>query len=132
MKLISVNYEEGMRFSVSIGQHQLTVDYPEDEGGNDSGPMAPELLVASLGACMAARIVRYCKTKNLPCEGLSVDLVPELSEDGRRLARIAMDVNLPEGFPEDRKIAARRAAEGCVVHNTLHEPPELDMEIDIG
>ena len=129
MNLISVNYEGGMKFSIKIGKHELTVDHPESEGGTDAGPMAPELLAAALGACMAARIARYCKTKNLPHEGLSLDLVPELSEDGRRLARIAIDVNLPEGFPEDRKIAARRAAEGCVIHNTLHDPPELDIEL---
>jgi len=131
MNLISVNYEDGAKFSVRIGKHELTIDHPEDEG-EGAGPMAPELLVASLGACMAARIVRYCRTKQLPHEGLSLDLVPELSEDGRRVARITIDVNLPEGFPEDRKIAARRAAEGCAVHNTLREPPEIDMEIDIG
>ncbi|RKY23223.1 MAG: OsmC family peroxiredoxin [Planctomycetota bacterium] len=131
MRLISINHEGGLKFSITIGKHQLTVDRPTDEGGTDAGPMSPELLVAALGACMAGRIVRYCQTKGITAEGITVDLVPELAEDGRRVARIAIDITLPKGFPEDRVVAARRAAEGCVVHNTLHNPPEIDMEFDI-
>jgi len=131
LRLVSVEHLEGTKLSVSVGPHEILSDRPTDEGGTDTGPMSSELLVAALGACMAGRLVRYCQSKEIPCTGLCVDLASELAEDGSRVAGVAIDITLPEGFPEDRIIAAQRVVDGCSVHNTLHNPPRIDIEFDI-
>ena len=131
LRLVSVEHVEGAKLSVSIGPHQMTADRPVDEGGTDTGPMSSELLVAALGVCMTGRLVRYCQSKKISAEGLCIDLAPELAEDGSRVANITIDVTLPKGFPENRIIAAQRVVDGCAVHNTLHNPPNIDIEFDI-
>ncbi len=37
--------------TISVGPHVFQSDEPSDIGGNDAGPNAHELLMASLGAC---------------------------------------------------------------------------------
>ncbi|NOZ22247.1 MAG: OsmC family protein [Planctomycetes bacterium] len=131
LRLVSVEHIEGARLSVNIGPHEIISDRPEDEGGTDTGPMSSELLVAALGACMTGRLARYCQSKDFSTKGLCVDLAPELAQDGSRIASIAVDITLPEGFPEDRLVAAQRVVDGCAVHNTLRNPPKIDIEFDI-
>ena len=38
---------------VKTGRHTLTVDEPENQGGQDMGPSPQELLAASLASCTA-------------------------------------------------------------------------------
>jgi len=39
-----------LRQEVWVGPHQLVVDEPPEEGGNDAGPTPVELLLVALGA----------------------------------------------------------------------------------
>ena len=129
MQLVSIEHKDGVEFSVQIGRHSLTVDHPPDEGGQDNGPSPPELMVAALGGCMGYYMARYCQTISQSCKGLCIDLVPELSEDGKRVQKITIDLTPPDDFPEDRIKALLRAADKCVVHNTLRQGPEIDIEV---
>lgn len=129
MQLVSLEHRDGVEFSVRIGKHSFVVDHPPDEGGGDNGPSPPELMVAALGGCMGYYMARYCQTIRQSCKGLSIDLVPELSEDGKRIQRITIDLTPPEGFPQERIRALLRAADQCVVHNTLRHEPEIDIEV---
>jgi uncharacterized OsmC-like protein len=53
----------------------------------------------------------------------------ELADGPKRVARIVVDVELPEGVPEDKLVAIRRIAERCPVHETLRNPPRVDIDI---
>ena len=44
--------------TISIRDHQLTVDEPRAHGGEDEGPSPEEMLAASLASCTAITIRR--------------------------------------------------------------------------
>src|ERR671939_491308 len=48
---------------VDVRHHQLTVDEPLEDGGDDEGPSPQELLAASLASCTAVTIEMYAKRK---------------------------------------------------------------------
>jgi uncharacterized OsmC-like protein len=53
----------------------------------------------------------------------------ELADSPKRVAGFVVDVELPNGVPEDRKEAVRRMIERCPVHETLRNPPRVDIDI---
>ena len=73
-------------------------------------------------------VQRYCETHGYEGD-VEVCLTLELADDPKRVGGIFIDVELPESVPEHKKEAARRAAEHCLVHETLLCPPRVDIEI---
>jgi len=65
---------DGFKHTVSVRRHKLTVDEPEDNGGDDSGPSPQELLAASLASCTAVTIEMYAKRKGWDVGDVSVDV----------------------------------------------------------
>lgn len=48
---------KGKKSSIAnIRNFTISIDNPQDEGGEDSGPMPTELLLASLGGCITIGI----------------------------------------------------------------------------
>ncbi len=119
----------GLRVSVGIRQHKLTLDVPPDQGGTDTGPTPVELLAAALGACMAMHIAKYCQAARLPHEGFGIDLDFQLVKDPLRIGSLTVDIALPPGFPKERIEAVKRAAQQCTVKNTLKDSTTVDVEI---
>ena len=88
-----------------------------------------ELMAGALGACMAMQVQGYCETLGFQDEDVSVSLAFEFIGKPRRIGAIAVDIDLPPGFPESEKDAVRQAAEQAVICETLRHPPELDLDI---
>ena len=65
MNGIKVRHEEGDRFRVSIRGHELFVDQPVDDGGQDSAPTPTELFVAGLASCVAFYAGRFLRRHDL-------------------------------------------------------------------
>jgi uncharacterized OsmC-like protein len=53
----------------------------------------------------------------------------ELADSPKRVGGIVVDVELPADVPEDKREVIRRMAEKCPVHETLRNPPQLDIDI---
>ena len=129
MDLITVTRKSGMEFSIRVRNHEVTVDMSEHDGGRDAGPSPVELLASSLGACIAMMVQTYCDRHGYTDGDVGVSLTLELADAPKRIGAIVVDVELPEGIPDDRKEAIRRMAERCPVHETLKDPPRIEMEI---
>jgi len=128
MDLITITRESGLEFGIRVRGHELTSDMSAVDGGQDAGLSPAELLASSLGACVAMMVQRYCETHGYEGD-VEVCLTLELADDPKRVGGIFIDVELPDGVPENKKDAARRAAERCLVHETLTNPPQVDIEI---
>ena len=128
MDLITITRKAGLEFKVCLRGHELTSDMSAVDGGQDAGPAPAELLAISLGTCVAMLVQRYCETHGYEGD-VEVCLTLELADDPKRVGGIFIDVELPEGVPENKKDAVRRAAERCLVHQTLRNPPQVDIEI---
>ena len=127
MDLISVTRKDA-QFKVQVRGHELTCDLSEKEGGQDKGPSPVELMAGSLGACIAMMVQSYCQRHEYDGD-VGVSLTLELADDPKRVGGIIVDVELPEGIPEERMDAIRRIAERCPVHETLRNPPRVDIDI---
>ncbi len=49
-----------------------------------------------------------------------------------RLARIELEIRVPEGFPEKYHAALERAAKMCTVKRTMDDPPEFEVRTVTG
>ncbi len=128
MDLISVTRKDGLEFKISVRGHDVTSDLSAKDGGQDAAPSPVEFLGFSLGACIATMVQAYCQSHGYDGD-VSVSLTMELADAPKRIAAIVIDLELPEGIPEDRIDAIRRVAELCPIHETLKNPPQVDIEI---
>ncbi len=128
MDLITVTRKGARQFDVGVRGHHVTSDLSEKEGGRDEGPSPVEYLAGSLGACIAMMIQGYCEKHGYEGD-VGVSLTMEMADAPKRVGAIVVDVELPEGVPEERMDAIRRVAEYCPVHATLRNPPRVDIDI---
>jgi len=128
MDLITVTRREGLEFTVRVHGHEIASDMSEKEGGRDAGPSPAELLAGSLGACIAMMVQGYCQSRGYDGD-VGVSLTVELADNPKRIGTIVLDLELPEGVPEDKKDVIRRVAQRCPIHETLREPPRVDIDI---
>ncbi|HZD05830.1 MAG TPA: hypothetical protein VE173_12965, partial [Longimicrobiales bacterium] len=53
----------------------------------------------------------------------------ELRPDPKRIAALAVDVELPDGIPGNRRDAVLRVVEHCLLRETLRNPPDVDVDV---
>lgn len=129
MSTMRVTYQDGDRFTAFVRDHEIRVDQPVDDGGEDTAPTPTELLVASLATCVAFYARRYLRRHDLPTEGLEVAVDWDLVKGPARLGPVTLKVTVPAGVPDDRREPLLTMAKHCTVHNTLEQAPEIDITL---
>jgi putative redox protein len=129
MDLITVTHKAGREFTIRVRGHEFSSDMSVEDGGRDGAPSPVELLAGSLGACIAMMVQLYCERHGYTDGETGVNLTLELADSPKRVGGFVVDVELPSGVPEDRKEIIRRVAERCPVHETLRNPPRVDLDI---
>jgi putative redox protein len=126
-----VTHVEGDAYAVDVRGHQLLVDQPVDAGGTDTAPAPTELFAASLATCIAFYAGRYLHRHGLPRTGLRVRTEFTMATDRpARVTSLRIAVVPPPELPEQRRAALLAVASHCTVHNTLQQPPEIDIELE--
>jgi putative redox protein len=128
MDLITITRENDLEFKIAVRGHGVTSDMSEADGGYDAGLSPAELLSASLGACTAMMAQAYCRKRGWDGDA-GASLTLELADNPKRVGAIVVDLELPEGVPEDKKETVRKVAERCLVHETFKRPPAVDVEV---
>ena len=128
MDLITVTRKDGMSFEFGVRGHRMTSDMSIKDGGVDAGPSPAELLAGSLGSCIAMMAQFYCRNNGYEGD-TSVNLTLELADNPKRIGRIVVDLELPEGVPEDKVETLKRVIEKCPIHETLRNPPAIDIDV---
>ena len=128
MDLITVSRKDGLEFGIRVRGHDVASDMSEKDGGIDAAPSPAELFAGSLGACVAMMVQSYCRRHEYEGD-VEVSLTMEMADSPKRIGAIVVDVELPAGVPEEKREAIRRMAERCPIHETLKDPPRVDIEI---
>lgn len=89
----------------------------------------PEFLLASLGTCAAYYALQYLRSRSLPTEDLRVKVASEKALQPARLAKFRIDVQVP-ALDERHREGVKRAAEKCLIHNTLLHTPSIEIAIE--
>lgn len=126
---MQVRPKGGDVFEIDIRGHLVHVDQPLDAGGSDVAPTPTELFVASLAACVAHYARGYLVRHGLPTDDLCVAATYAMEERPARIGRVEISVHPGEGVPEERRTALLAVARHCTVHNTLAQPPTVDVEL---
>ena len=130
MTKMRVTAEGGDRYRITIRGHQILVDQPVDEGGDDTAPTPTELFVAGLASCVAFYGGRYLRRHDLPTDAFAVESSFRMADDRpTRVRSIRIDVHLPDGFPEGRREAFLAVLRHCTVHNSLSLKPDVAIAL---
>ena len=126
---LTVTWSGGDRHRIAVRGHQLIVDQPRCDGGDDAGPTPVELLIASLASCIAHYARRGLGPSGagprVHCTWMMSEVAPW------RESTIDLDVHLPEGTSPARLAAVERAIAHCTVHNTLVDIPTIRITADV-
>jgi putative redox protein len=123
--LITVRRGAGPVFEIRVRGHSVRCS----RAGGEAGPTPVELLAGSLGACIAMAVQDRCDRRGHGDGEVRVDLALEMADGPRRVAGIVADVTIPRDVPGEEADRVRRVARGCVVHETLAHPPQVDVDI---
>jgi putative redox protein len=108
----------GFQHEIEIdGEHTLTMDEPEGEGGTNAGPRPTRVLAASLAACTAITIEMYADRKEWDVGQLLVEV--DVEYDGPVPDQFIVTLHLPGELSEEQLERLRVIAGKCPVHRAL-------------
>jgi uncharacterized OsmC-like protein len=119
---ISLLSDEAVRVEADAGM--MTVE--ADSADRQFSPF--HMLAAGLGYCTWSVLYSWAEHASLPADRLAVEVRWTFAEDPHRVGAMTMKIDWP-GLPANRQAAAKRAAALCAVHQTLHHPPSVDVEV---
>ncbi|MFE1312466.1 OsmC family protein [Streptomyces sp. NPDC058755] len=126
---VQVSHLKSHAFAVTVRGHTLVTDQPVAAGGDDRGPTPVEVLVVSLASCVAYYTGRFFERHHLDLEQLSVLADFTMADDRpARIASVRLRVLVPHELSGARLEALRAVVDHCTVHNTLRQPPEIQIE----
>ena len=128
---VHVTQIEGVKFEVQARTHSAICDQPQENGGSDAGMTPPEFLLASLGACAAFYAAEYLRTRNLANAGVLVSVTAEKLMAPARIGKFGIRVNSPIFLTDEQRGGLMRSVEHCLVKNTLLNPPQIELSIEI-
>jgi uncharacterized OsmC-like protein len=85
------------------------------------------MLGSSLATCTFSVINSWATHAKIPVDDLVIDVRWKFGDEPHRVSDIAVTFDW-KSLPANRVAAARRVAELCTVHATLHHPPHVTIE----
>ncbi len=125
-----IDYLGGMKLLARHQGFEVICDQPEDWGGENSAMTPTQLFVAASAMCVGTYVLLFAKRHQIDVEGMKIECEYQMAQDPYRVGAIQVKVKLPGAISRRHLAGLQRAAEGCVVHNTLHQPPATSITIE--
>ena len=131
MSPITVRLDKGYETAIHIRHHNVIADELIQDGGTDVGPTPMEILLGTVGACVAVTTQAYAKRKNWPLEGVSVELdmerinsmdYPAYEGNAPFIHEIREAIHFDGPLTDDQRARLMSIASKCPVHLTLENP----------
>jgi putative redox protein len=129
MKAIARRSSSTYTHRIEIRQHQLTVDEPADQGGEDTGPTPQELLAASLASCTAITMEMYAKRKGWDIGSLQVECEYTPAERGLP-THFNLVLRIADACSEEQVERLRVIAAKCPIHRMLDGEVTFEERIE--
>lgn len=127
---IKITFPGGEKVNAEINNRIIPTDQPVGAGGDGSAPTPFDYFLASLGTCAGIYVLSFCQQRQIATEGLALTQRMEFvdTEDGKKkLAKIALEIDLPPNFPTKYQNAIIKAAGFCAVKKVIMDPPEFEI-----
>jgi ribosomal protein S12 methylthiotransferase accessory factor len=124
---MEVNFPGGLAVDATFGNFTISTDQPRMAGGDGSAPSPFALFIGSIATCAGFFALRFCQERALDTEGMKLSCKVNRNPETRRLEDVAIDLKLPEGFPDKYTKPIIRAIDQCAVKRTIQDPPEFSV-----
>jgi len=114
---------------VTIRAHDVTVDEPVDDGGQDQGPNPQELLAASLASCTAITMEMYAQRKGWDIGTVEVEVEYESAPRGYSTF-FNLTLRFPDHITSEQRERLEAIAARCPVHRTLEGPVHFKQRVE--
>jgi putative redox protein len=131
MVQIDVTYLGGLRCEAVHGPSgtKLVTDAPVDNQGKGESFSPTDLVATGLGVCIPTIMAMVAEREKIDLTGMRITVQKEMSaEPPRRIAKLAVRIQMPKGLTDVQKTKLERAALTCPVHQTLHGNVEMPIE----
>ena len=118
---LRVGFPGGLVVEASYRGFSIQTDQPKKHGGGGTAPPPFDLFLASIATCAGYYALQFLRQRDLPTEGLAVELERETAEEGKRIETIRLRVDLPSDFPEKYRKPLERAIDQCAVKRHIIE-----------
>ncbi len=126
---IEVGFPGGQRVDARVREFTIATDQTPEHGGDGSAPQPYEVFLASIATCAGIYALKFCQTRKIPTDGLSLTLDWQGNQVDPASAQALLRLTLPEGFPERYREGIVRAMDLCAVKRTIQVPPRFVTEI---
>ena len=129
-KALAKRQNESYKHRVIVRTHTMTVDEPEDEGGEDAGPDPQEMLAVSLSSCVAITVEMYAKRKGWEIGDVECEVEYEPAQRGSP-TKFRLVLRLPKELPNDQRERLTQIAAKCPVHRTLEGEVMFEESVEL-
>ena len=127
MMEMEITFPGGARVDASFNGLTVMTDQPVQGGGTSSAPTPFATFLASIGTCAGIYVLGFCRQRGLPTEGLKLTQRMETDRATGMVGKIALDIQLPPGFPDKYRAAIIKSAEQCAVKKHLEHSPVFEI-----
>ena len=108
-----------MKHVVHVRQHELAVDEPASNGGEDLGITPHEVYDSALGACKALTVLWYANRKQMPLEDVRVTVERDDSQERQGSYRLHVSLDLAGALTDAQRRELLAVAEKCPLHKLM-------------
>jgi ribosomal protein S12 methylthiotransferase accessory factor len=127
MSTMTVRFPGGKRVDAEYGGFTIRTDQPPQGGGEGTAPPPFDLFLASIATCAGIYVKGYCDSRAIATKGLGLEMRIEREPEKNRVARLVLEIRLPDGFPDKHREAVIRAADLCAVKKHILSPPAFEV-----
>jgi putative redox protein len=128
---IVVDFPGGTRVDAHFGSFVVNTDQSIANGGKNSAPSPFELFLASLATCAGFYVLGFCKKRGIATDGIRLIQRLERNDATKLAGKVLLEIQIPDGFPQQYASAVIRAAESCLVKKHLENPPAFEVTTSI-
>jgi ribosomal protein S12 methylthiotransferase accessory factor len=124
---MQITFPGGKRVDAILSGRTIPTDQSPQYGGEGSAPEPFAMFLASIGTCAGIYVLQFCRTRNIPTEGISLVQHHDFDPATHKLNNVRIEIRVPKDFPEKYRKAVERAADQCAVKRTIFDPPNFEI-----
>lgn len=131
---IKITFPGNKKVNAEINGMVINTDQPKELGGDGAAPSPFLHFLASIGTCAGIYVLSFCRERNISVEGLSLIQSIEYitTADGKtKMDKVALDIIVPQGFPEKYLNAIIKVADQCAVKKAIMNPPKFEVKATV-
>jgi len=129
---IKVTFPGGKKVDAEYKGFVIRTDQPVHQGGEGTAPAPFDLFLASIATCAGIYVLSFCQNRGISVDEAALTMRKEIDPRTKRISKLAIEIHLPEDFPEKYEQAVIKAVNGCAVKIHMQNPPEFEVATLIG